>query len=462
MIAALLTVALCATPPDLSHAPTLPVAPAWEVPIPAEGNAGAIRVLVLNVRALPLVHADVVVRAGSEDDPTTAFGLAAMTATFLKEGGGGTRSGPEIDQAFAQIGSELEVLPEVDAAHFTFTVLSANLASALGMAADVIARPRLTPAEFPVSLGKRLAEVQSLRDEPREIANDVFERALYGAHPYGHPVLGTPTTVPGLSLDAVKGFYGQHYGPPAVTVILVGQITLSEAVDAVGHAFANWQSTAQAPADVPVPTRGPARFVAVDRPGAPQTQIRAGRIGIDYASADLPAMEVLQTVLGGSFTSRLNQNLREKHGYTYGAFARLYPRQVAGPFTVTTGVRTDVTRESIQEIQSELTNIRGTVLPEELAKGQTLLQMHWVDAFSDGARGAQLMGMLVASRAPLDTLRKTLAQVRGLGLPDLQPASQRLFPADQTTWVVVGDRKAIEPGLGQLKGLPKIEWVTPP
>jgi zinc protease len=440
--------------------PALPPPAPWKAPVPTEirTKSGA-RVVVLPAHELPLVHLLVTVRAGAALDPRDRPGLAAATAMMLQEGGAGTRSGPEVAAALEALGGELQLECDRDGVRLHLTVLGRHLEPALRLVGDLLARPRFDGAEWTRARSRRMGEIVHRRDEPHYIADAVFDRTLFGdAHPYGAPALGTVESLERMTAEELRAFYAAHYGPRTTSVLLVGDVTPAEAAQRVDEALAGWTSTA-APAPPPAAATAPLpRLVIVDRPGAPQSELRVGHLGLPRSTPDFPAMYLLETLLGGSFTSRLNQNLREKHGYTYGVRAHFLLQDAPGPFEIQTAVRTDVTAPSLAEIVAELRAIRAPIDGGEAAKGKALVRSAIVDAFGGGQEAAALVGDLVMHGLPLDAWSRLPAALDRLGSGDLGRTAARLFQPDELVVVVVGDRKAIEPSLRALPFVKSIEY----
>jgi zinc protease len=444
--------------PDLTHKPSLPPPPPWKAPVPASATTAAgTRVVVLPEHELPLVHVLVTVPAGSALDPPNRPGLAAAVAMMLQDGGAGTRNATELAQAFADLGAEVEEHVDSDEVQLQLTVLSRNLPRALALVGDLLARPRFDAAEWKRAQARRIDEIRRRTDEPHFIATDVFARVIYGDHPYGHPFIGNPASVAAITVDDLRRFHAAHYSPRTVSFVLVGDSERDAAAPVIAKALADWRSTAQLPAPPPQPQPLPPRVVIVDRPGAPQSQVRIGHLGRERTTPDFAAVSLLETVLGGSFTSRLNQNLREKHGYTYGARANFDLRAVTGPFWAGAGIRTDVTAPALAETVNELTGMHKPLSPDEVIKGRSLVLQAVVEAFSDGNQTAEYLADLVAHNLPLDYWSKLPAALAALDVPALTKLSEKLFWPDRLTIVIVGDKKVIEPALRKLPFIKNIE-----
>jgi zinc protease len=437
--------------------PPLPPPPKWEAPVPAlQQTAVGVKVATLPRADLPLAHVLVTVKAGADLDPPDRPGLAAAVATMLQDGGAGARGAPELAAAIEALGGELQIVCDRAGVRLQLTVMSRHLDEALALLGDLLVRPRFDAEEWARVRARRVAEIARARDEPRAIADTVFHRAVYGAHPYGHPVLGTQAAVEKLSAEDLAKFYAAHYGPRTTSVVLVGEV--GDGAKRVERAFAGWTSRA-APAPAP-PSVKPAgkgvQLVLVDRPGAPQSELFAGHVAQARSTPDYAPMIVAETVLGGSFTSRLVQNLREKHGYTYGVNSRFILLAAPGPLAVRSAIRTDVTADAVKEMMNEIKGM-SVVSEDDVKKGRSLRMNAIVDAFASGQRTDELVGDLLLFDLPLDTWAKLPSQLGKLDAKSVVAAVKRLIQPEAMTIVVVGDRKAIEGGLRALPFVKSVE-----
>ena len=386
---------------------------------------------------------------------------------MLQDGGAGTRTAPEVAQAFADLGTEIEEHVDSDQVQLSLTVLSRNLGPTLTLLRSLVDEPRFAEADWQRAQARRIDEIHRRVDQPEHVADDVFARVLYGNHAYGHPFLGTVESVRAITAADLRAFWRAHYGPGDVTFVLVGDV--DERVAAAPFHDARRQAAAAppSPATPPVPATPPApkplppRVVLVDRPGASQSEIRVGHLGFARATPDFAALTLLETILGGSFTSRLNLNLREKHGYTYGARASFDFRIVAGPFVASAGVRTDATAAALKETVAEIGGMRTPLSAEELNKGRALVMHTIVEAFSDGNETANYLADLVAHHMALDSWSKLPATLDTLDAVGLARVAASAFRPDALTVVVVGDRKLVEPELRLLPFVKSLEILTP-
>src|SRR5881296_1826494 len=304
--------------------------------------------------------------AGAARDPSGVPGLATFTATMLQQGAG-ARSALDVADEAAFLGAQLGTTASFDGASASIHVPKRRLEAGLDLLADVVLRPSFADSEIARQRELRAAQLVQQRDEPVAVASIAFPAIVYGrGHPYGHPLNGTDSATARLARDGVAEFYGTYYRPNGARLLIVGDVTLADARRLAAARFGGWERRdVTAFPSPPTPPRAAARTVyLIDKPGAAQSVVRIGHVGPVRTTPDWFALEVLNTIVGGAFTSRLNQNLRETHGYTYGAFSQFAPRRLTGAFVALASVVTAKTDSSLIEFLKELRRIRDeTVAP---------------------------------------------------------------------------------------------------
>ncbi|MBK7858914.1 MAG: insulinase family protein [Archangiaceae bacterium] len=459
MVAELLALVLTvAPPPAVAAQPKPSPAAKWRAPVPDEAKtASGIRVAVVPRADLPLVNLTVVIQAGSELDPPAQPGLAAAVSLLMEEGGAGALSGPELLAAIDALGGELEVRTTRSFTTLSLSVLAKHAERALSLLADMVARPRLDAAAWPRVKAHRLAEILERRAEPRFAADDLFTSVLLAGSPYAHAPLGTATSLEAMTAEQLKAFWSERYGPKTVAVFADGQTTAALLAKQAEAAFKGFSGAAATP-KLAAPPVARARWLLVDRPGAPQTTVRLGHLGLARGAAEYGAAIVANTVLGGSFTSRLVQNLREAHGYTYGAFSQLASVRSGGLFVVRTEVRSDVTGPALAELLKELNGIVTPLSDAEASKGRALVTSDFVEALGSGSAG-HYYGELLGLDVPTDALARLTDQLEAAQGEALAQVQKRVFRPGELVVVLVGDRKAIEPQLKGVAGALALEHV---
>jgi predicted Zn-dependent peptidase len=371
LIAAAASTAYAQDRPDRSKPPAIGPAPSLRMPaIQKQKLSNGLAVWIVEHHEVPLAQINMIVKSGSAADPIGKYGVGSLAAAMLDEGAG-TRSALEIADALEFLGANLSTTSSFDYSAIRLSVPVSKLADALPVMADVTLRPTFPAAELDRLKQERLTGLLQARDNPAALIQLAFPRVIYGpTHRYGTSANGLPPAIESFGVADLQACYRAHYRPENATLLVVGDVTPASVMPMLEKAFGSWKGEGMAPlvADVPMAPQLKTRQVyIIDKPDAPQSQIRIGWVGVPRSTADYAALEVLNTILGGSFTSRLNQNLREEHGYSYGASSAFDMRLSAGPFLAAAGVQSDKTGESVKEFFNELTRI-GTLVPEDELK----------------------------------------------------------------------------------------------
>lgn len=403
---------------------------------------------------LPLVTLRAVVNAGSAAEPAGDAGLASLTAAMLDEGTR-TRSALEIADALDHLGATFGAGAGYDAASAQLSTLKRHLPAALEVFAEVLVQPTFPERELERVRRERLTEIVQGQDRPTAVASEQAALRLYGPdHPYGRPLEGTVASVGGITAQELRDFHRAYYRPNNTTLLVVGDVSTDEVIGLLERALGAWER-GEAPAarypPLPEPLEA-TRVYLIDRPGAAQSEIRVGHVGVARDTPDYFPLLVLNTTLGGQFSSRVNMNLREDKGYTYGARTSFAMRRAPGPFLASAGVQTETTRESVIEFMRELEEIREArpVTREELEFAKTSLiraEPRQVETH------AQLLGRLedlVVFDLPPDYFDTYAERIAAVSREDVaRVAAEHLHP-DRFAIVVVGDRSRVEEGLREL------------
>jgi predicted Zn-dependent peptidase len=451
----LLWVSLAAQQPvDRSKPPALGPTPQLDLPpIQKRTLSNGIPVWLVEAHEVPLVQLTLIVKAGSGDDPAGKYGLASLTAAMLDEGAG-SRSALEIADETEFLGADLSTSSSFDASSVRLNVPVSRLAAALPVMADVALRPTFPQAELDRLRQERLTALLQAKDDPASVAPMAFARLLFGAtHRYGTGAAGTESSLKGFSTADVRSFHAATYQPGNATLIVAGDVTADRVLPQLEAQFGSWRGGTAAPpraALVTAPQPAKRQIYIVDMPGAEQSQIRIGWVGVPRSSPDYFTLQVLNTVLGGSFTSRLNQNLREEHGYSYGASSRFDMRRFAGPFFAGAGVQTDKTPEALREFFNELNEIRAPIGADELAKARNYVALGFPSEFESIGDLSSQLEQLVVYGLPEAYYADYVKNIQAVTSAAVQKAAATYIQPDRFVVVVVGDRAVIEPGIQKL------------
>jgi zinc protease len=439
--------------PDRSAAPKPGPPPSLKLPaIEKRTLSNGLPVWIVELHKVPVANVTLVVRAGSAADPQGKFGLANLTAEMLDEGAG-ARDALQIADAVDYLGASLTTSSSSDAAFVELHVPVARLAEALPIMSDVALRPTFPEAELKRVREELLTSILEAADNPAALVQFAFPRLVYGPeHRYGTVSMGTAASIRGFTIPDLRQFHAAMYVPSNATLIVTGDVNPADVVARLESGFGTWRGANAVPSHIPAATQLSTRKVfLVDKPGAPQSQIRIGWVGVPRSTPDYFAVRVLNTVLGGAFTSRLNQNLREQHGYAYGASSSFDMRSSAGPFYAAAGVQTDKTGEALSEFFKELEGIRKPIPADELDKAKNYLALLLPRNFETTQSLAASLAQMFIFNLPADYFETFTDRVRAVTPAEVQRAAERYIQPDKFAVVVVGDLKTIEPAIRALK-----------
>ncbi len=446
---------MIATPDTMATAPIVGPLPTV-VPPQATRFAleNGLEVVLVPRQVAPIVSAALMIRSGAGIDSPEKAGLASLTAEMLDEGAG-ARDALGIAEELERLGADLWLGSGRDGSQLSLQAPRETFAEALDIAADVLIRPRLGAEDWERVVSDRRTACAQRRDQPEAVVSVVSDRVLFGDdHPYGRPAEGLERTIDRLTLDDIRGFHAGHWRPNHAFLVVAGdfdETTLRARLDSV---LAAWRPAPipASPAPPPWPTRP--RLVIVDRPGAPQSVVRLVAPGTDRLSVDRSGLAMLNAILGGSFTSRLNFNLREKNGFTYGASSSFAFLHHPGSFAARAAVFAESTAPAVREMLAELAGLRERpATAEEHAKARATLLMRVAEGLSTTGGIAATFGEIGLYDLPLDEPLRFAAALERTTADDLRALAVRYIDPDAASIVIVGDRAAIEPGLREL-GLP--------
>jgi zinc protease len=326
---------------------------------------------------------------------------------------------------------------------------TSQLDSALALFSDVVLHPSFAADDFERVRKNRLTSLVQLKDRPTAIADQAYASILYGsAHPYGHNLLGSEASVTAMTPADLQSYYRASFVPNNSTLIVVGDVNAADIEKRIASLLGSWQKGTVAPLTFAnAPAAATTTVYLIDKPGAAQSSFRIGSIGVPRSTRDYFALNVMNTILGGSFTSRLMQNLRETHGYTYGARSRFDMRQSAGPFTASAEVVAAKTDSGLIEFMKELNAIRDTVPTVELSKAKRYLQLGMPSDFETTQQIANQLIPVVLYNLPVSYYNSYVSNIESVTQADVQRVARQYINPASLAIVVVGDRKSIEAGL---------------
>ncbi|MCS6902159.1 MAG: pitrilysin family protein [Myxococcales bacterium] len=422
--------------------------------------SNGIRVLLVEQRQLPIVALQVVATRGAAQGRP---GIGSFTGAMLLAGTK-KHSATELSDAWEGLGASHWASIDHDGGYVGVQVLSSKLSEALELLAEVIREPTFPKNELELERARRLTLLQQERDNPGRLLQRAVDETLYPpGHPYASSLLGNEAAVEKISTRDLANFHRAHFQPDRLTVVAAGDFSKDTLVDALERALGKLRGKAEKAREVqaPPPLKDAPNVLILDRPGASQSHVAVAQVGVSRATEDFEAILLMNTILGGQFSSRLNLNLREKHGYTYGVGSSFTMRQGPGPFAVHGAIVREHTADALREILAELERIRSQlVTEEELADAKAYL-IRRIPSFFESANGiASTLASMAVYGLPLDEFTRRAERLERITREDVQRVAGKYLMPERFRVIVVGDAEAVRPSLDALK-LGKIEVRKP-
>jgi zinc protease len=438
---------------DRSKPPQLGTPPSLSLPqIQKATLSNGIPVVVIEKHGVPVVQINLMLRAGASLEAQDKIGLAGMTAAMLKEGAA-EKSSLELADAIDYLGASIGTSADNQSLWAFLHTPMSKFDQAFALFADIVLRPTFPAKELERLRKERLTSLVQMYDQPTTVAALAAAKFVFGEkHPYGRGTMGNEKTLKGLTIDDVKGFYNQYYHAGNAVFVVVGDVKMADLVAKLEKTFGTWRKSGPATLKIPVADQVKGRTVyLIDKPNAPQSVIRISRVGVDRSTRDYFPLMVMNTILGGSFSSRLNINLREQHGFTYGAGSSFEMRLAPGPFTASSSVQTAVTDKAMTEFFNELNHISEMVSDQELTRAKNYLALGYPGDFETVSQVAGQLGEMLYYGLPDDYFNNYIKNVLAVTKEDVQRVAKKYVDPKNIAVVVVGDQKNVQKGLEDLK-----------
>jgi zinc protease len=400
---------------------------------------------------LPVVAANLVFNTGSGANPVDKPGLASFTANMLQQGTE-TRNATQIADEAALLGTGLSSGASMDSSSVSASSLTKNFAGVLDLISDIVLHPTFPPDEVERRRASRLAAFTDERSDPDTILARTEVSALFGPHnPFGYDSSGTETSIKAMTREDMMNFWKTNYVPNNAALVVSGNIPAEDLKALAESKFGAWKSGEFSLPQIGAPETTKAKIIIVDRPGAQQTMVRLLQLGVSRATPDYPALEVMNSELGGLFSSRINLNLREEHGYTYGAASFFVYRRSLGYFGAGGGIRTDVTAPAVTEILKEIHRMIDTQMkPDELSLAKDSQSRSLPGIFETNGGEAGALSELFVYNLARDYFSTLPERLNAVTAEDAEAVAKKYVHPDQLILICVGDRAKIEPELLKL------------
>ena len=436
--------------PDSGASPKLMV-PSWQEKTLSNG----LKVLVAEQHELPLVQFNLSINAGWTADPANKPGVSSLTSD-LQDEGTKNRTALEISQDLKEIGANLGTGSSFDGSTVSLNTLKKHLIKSLELFADVIVNPNFPEEELDRKKKQYLAQIMQEKRQPFTASIKSFLKTLYGTdHPYGQPYTGTGTeeSINSMTRNDLQKYYDNYFRPNNSTLIVVGDVTINEIIPVLENVLKTWKKKNVPAIKIPKikPIQG-SHVYLIDKPGAAQSVIVTGKLGMLRNSSEYFKVELMNTILGGKFTSRLNMNLREDKGYTYGAGSMFMYFKGLGPFLAYAQVQSKVTKESLMEFVKEFKGVGGEIPvgAEELDETKKYITLRYPKEFETISQIGGKLSELVEYDLSKDYFDKYVSSIEKVSSSDVANVAKKYIDVENMLFVIVGDVSKIEAGIKEL------------
>jgi zinc protease len=407
-----------------------------------------LRVIFIYKDKLPLVRFNLMVNAGSKYDPENKSGLSYLNSLVLDEGADGMNA-LELSDEFDMLGSSFNVSTDNDLVNLSLQTLSENFDRSLELFSKVLLKPNFNDDDFNREKKKLITRIMQSKDEPEYLADQIFDRVILGkSNSYSSPVSGYEETI---SIGEIKSYYQRFFSPSNSSLIIVGDLDQDELVSLLNKYFSNWQDVKNNN-NISLSSTEPCKKIyLLHKSDSVQTEIRVGHITSKRNQKDFFQRYLLNTILGGQFTSRINLNLRERNGYTYGATSRFQYFKDTAFFEVSTSVGIENTTNALKEILFELDNIHNGVTDKELEFAKSSITKKFPLNFETYRQIASGVAGKILYNLPDNYFDTYIHNINSVSKDEVDKAAKEFVFNDKLSIVLVGDKNLLMQKLEELK-----------
>jgi len=403
-----------------------------------------LKVFLVEKKELPIVRFNLIVKGGSKTDPQNQKGLANLFSMTLDEGAGDYNS-VELSDEFDLLGTVFNLKASQDNFQMVMQTLKDNFDRSLELFFSVVTKPHLESKDFEREQRKVLTKILQRKDHPDAVADNVFEYIVFGRNnPYAFPTLGLKDDVEKLTNDLIKNYYREYFSPNESVLIVVGNITQSELNEKLNLHIAGWNSSVNKNFQINNTKNNKGRIFLVNKENAPQSEIRVGHLSSTMEYKNYHPKQILNSILGGQFSSRINLNLREKKGYTYGAYTAFNYYTDGAYFYTSTSVNTENTVNAVNEILFELNNITKGVTKEELEFAKSFMIRKFPSSFETYGQIASNISRQIIYSMPDEYFEKYISDIEKVSLDDVNAAAVKNILPEEVTVLIIGNKDVLK------------------
>jgi zinc protease len=424
------------------------------------GSNNGLKILYVKKKTLPIVQLNLVIEAGSKFDPENKKGISNLLAAMIDEGAG-EYDAFQLSNEIEMLGSLLQISSDQDCLYVSLLSIEENFKRSFELFSKILTSPRFDENDFLREKRRALVKILQSRDEPSYVASTVFEKTVFGeSHPYSFPEIGLKDTVEKIDNIDLKSFYKNHIIPNNSTMVVVGSVDKERIEDLEEQYLDNWKFKTHSLKKLPLPVKAQRKIYLINKDDAAQSEIRIGHLSSPRNSKDYFAKYVMNMILGGQFTSRINLSLREQKGYTYGAHSSFNYIKEAAYFSVSTSVNSGDTLNAIKEIIKELEAIRQQITDEELYLAKSSIIRKYPSIFETYGYVARNLITKVIHDLPDDYFNTYIQNIQKVSLEDALTAAQNNIYTDALIIVVVGNANILRSQLAQISSYELAELDT--
>lgn len=419
----------------------------------------SLKVFHINKVTLPIIQIKLIIQAGNIYCDDNKIGTSTLTSMLIDEGAGNL-SGLEISDKIESLGSILNISSNKEFVTLSLLTLKENLEQSLKIFSLIVKEPRFSVSDFNREFQRLQTQIIQLNDDPGFVANKKFNKIIYNSTRYQYPAQGSVESISNLTNEDVKSFYKGNYVLNRSSIIVVGDIDKNELADSLNGQFNSWQNSFQRSNEKMTVRPSKRQIVLVHKSDAAQSEIRMGHFSKQRNSDDFYARSILNSILGGQFSSRINLNLREDKGFTYGAHSNYIYNQLGSSFVVSTSVKTENTVDSIKELQKELENARTKLTEDEIKFSKSYLIRRYPSLFETYSQIATNISLLPIYNLDKNYFSNYIKNIAKTSLKEVSDAALENIRLNELITVVVGNKNKIEKELSKLAELNDIEFIS--